>query len=232
MSSLLERKRRALIMGSGGWWLPPNFDPEDCVCAYQFKGAVDEATALSDLSGNGYTLTKQYQVPENAAWNNDSGFYLGGFGGTTWRVPHGLDNSSVNRDQIKSVIVRFKEGNVASIAYSIFYRDDTITMWFGHNPTICQTSDSITRTSDYQVIGHNIGWNRESHLSEFYKNGSSVANNFNYTNYDAKTYVMNLFGGSGAQGNIGGVTIVGGAFYKRWMTDAEMSYISDQLAAI
>ena len=223
---------RKIFPDNNAWWLASSMAASDCICAYRFKGAGSESKALSDLTGHGYTLTKQYQIPENTAWNNDTGFYLGGANGTAYRIPHGLDNSSVSKGQIKSVVVRYKDGsNVASIAYSIFWKGE-IAFWFGDRPTICQASNSVTPSSNYQTIGHNIGWNKNSNPSEIYKNGSAVAITSKSDNWDAKTYVQSLFGGSGYDQGVASVTIIGGAFYNRWLTAAEMATISSQLGAL
>ena len=254
MSSLLERKRRALIMGSGGWWLPPNFVPDDCICAYQFKGAGDESTALSDLTGHGYTLSKSYAVPGNTVWNNNTGFYLGGADGAHWRPAHALDNSSVPKTQIRSVVVKYQTagGLVQQIAYSIHHFDEGTlfsfnTGWYDGNEgrdysvNTHQRPNSIPHiSSDFIVAGHNLGWGhgggaaesfRIDQYSEIYLSGSKV--NINNTFSSSQTsWWGNLFGANGAPGNVGSLIVVGGAFYKRWLTASEMSYISDQIDAI
>ena len=257
MSSLLERKRRALIMGSGGWWLPPNFVPDDCICAYQFKGAGDEASALSDLTGHGYTLTKYYGVPENVVWNNDTGFYLGGAPGiATWRIAHALHNGSVPTNQIKSVIVKFQTagGLVEQIAYSIPHEGDEgltfafHTGWYDDNEGrdysifTHQASNSIpTISSNFRVVGHNLGWGhgggaaesyRVDQYSEIYLNGVRVQIDSKFNSDGRRSFEGVLFGATGAPGNVGSLVVVGGAFYKRWLTASEMSHIYDQINAI
>ena len=252
MSSLLERKRRALIMGSGGWWLPPNFVPDDCICAYQFKGAGDESTALSDLTGHGYTLSKSYAVPGNTVWNNNTGFYLGGADGAYWRPAHALHNGSVPKNQIKSIIVKFQTsgGLVEQIAYSIPHKgDDGLTFAFGagwyadgrdYVAWTHQTSNSIpTISSNFRVVGHNIGWGygapgvdyHVEQYSEIYLNGVRVQIDWNF-NSGTRNFEGVLFGATGASGNVGSLVVVGGAFYKRWLTASEMSHIYDQIEAI
>ena len=200
-------------------------------------------------------LTKHYDVPGNTVWNNNTGFYLGGATGvSTWRVPHALDNSSVPKTQIRSVVVKYQTagGLVQQIAYSIHHFDEGTlfsfnTGWYDGNEgkdysiNTHQRSNSIPLiSSDYRVVGHNLGWGHgggaaESftidQYSEIYLSGSKV--NINNTFSSSQTsWWRNLFGANGAPGNVGSLIVVGGAFYKRWLTAAEMMHVSDQLSAM
>ena len=80
-------------MGSGGWWLPPNFDPADCLAAYQFKGAGSESAALTDLTGHGYELTKN--DPQSLMdFDNSAGFV---WARNAWRTSRYLHNAELTK---------------------------------------------------------------------------------------------------------------------------------------
>lgn len=251
MSSYLEWKKRAIIMSSGGWWLPPNFDLSDCLAAYQFKGAGSEASALSDLTGNGKTLTKTGTV----TFDNNTGYT---FAAGNMAV-RSLNNTEVT--DIKSVIIRysFSGGVIAQMAYSVGYDNapfdsgDPDANNFGmvgitshwnvaeerFNPLILRTN-TLNKSG---VFGFNLAFGdidghtdiqTESVAGSAYYNGQKK----NLVNVIAghRSHVHPggvLFGNTdGAWGNLGAFTIQAGAFYKRNLTAAEMSYIYDQVSVL
>lgn len=109
MSSYLEWKKRALIMGSGGWWLPQNFDPENCIAAYQFKDAGSKSAALEDRTGHGYTLSESngsvlYDTSKNSlVWNGRNAGYSEVHDG--YLESTGLSQRS---KEIRSLVVRYE----------------------------------------------------------------------------------------------------------------------------
>ena len=69
MAGYLEWKRDAMI-GAVPWWNIGN--PDDCIAAYQFKGVSNETTALTDLTGHGYNLNKNF----DPQWDSTQGYFL------------------------------------------------------------------------------------------------------------------------------------------------------------
>lgn len=83
-------KKKAL---GGGWWEDPS-----CVGAYRFVGVSSEAEALQDMSGAGHHLT----AIGSPSWDTSSGYRLSILGKY-------LNNSDLNNEDIKTVIVRYED---------------------------------------------------------------------------------------------------------------------------
>lgn len=242
MSSYLERKKRFLIMGSGGWWCPPNFDPDDCLAAYQFKGAGNEADSLIDLTGHGYTLTKTGD--DLLIFNNDTGYTFNGRN----RPLRNLHNSSVTG--IKSVIVRYSDisGSIGQMAFSVQYHNFSSEGHEGayHGLIGAYVSDRIFNGNFVTlgvwpenaevwdrsaIFGHNIG--SGAIPSEYFLNKEKKTPLYSGGFSGYSTGREPLFGNNNTSwGNLGSFRIQAGAFYKRWLTAEEMSHIHDQVAAL
>lgn len=250
MSSYLEWKKRAIVMGSGGWWLPPNFDPDNCLAAYQFKGAGSELAALTDLTGHGYELTR---TGNNSAitFNNDVGFVWNGVSGA-----QNLHNTEIV-DKINSFVIRYKIDHLGQ-GYGICFRtgfavfgdehgDDVtaLSVWHNHWTTVHDESYRaavyLTRKSPswWQdlsgVVGYNIGKSSETDPGthgDLYLDGALVAESNRQTINSIYTGNEVLFGQDASGYNSGKYTMVAGAFYKKKLTADEMSYLYYQIAAI
>ena len=120
MSRYLEWKKRALLMASSVFWLPPGLPRDAVLGAYQFKGVGSEAVALSDLSGNGRDLTKIQTTLHDGVtyptWNTATGYYCrsgNNSDGTEEQPQIGgrkistLNNDALNRSDIKAAVVCF-----------------------------------------------------------------------------------------------------------------------------
>ena len=246
MSSYLEWKKRAIVMGSGGWWLPPNFDPADCLAAYQFKGAGSESAALTDLTGQGNTLTKTGAV----TFDNAIGYtFVEGL-----RPVRNLNNNSII-SSVKSVIIRYSDiaGGIGQMARGVIY--DNMDPQDGGGSSadcgICGNFEMAWESGDewahwgakipskpviYDlsgIFGYNIGWMNPidgENEGEIYFNGTvrQIQGRIGYTYRNGP-----LFGNNNSSyGNLGRFSIQAGAFYSRWLTASEMSYLYYQIAAI
>ena len=253
MSSYLEWKKRAIIMGSGGWWLPPNFDPADCLAAYQFKGAGSEAASLSDLTGHGYTLTKT--DPQNLMdFDTNEGWI---FARNAWKGARALDNDSIDKsiNGIKSFVMRFKKIILYNntYGYHLWYdTSDDPTGGVGGGFSSFEWSDyngwHVGSRHHYMkkyedrwpyewsgVVQFNIGiydWRTVDIPAEIYVDGKRIPDSELSKVSDVYEPNKTLFGHLSAAGNLSTGTMIAGAFYRRHLTEAEMSYIYDQIAAI
>lgn len=250
MSSYLEWKKRAIVMGSGGWWLPPNFDPDDCLAAYQFKGAGSESAALTDLTGHGYELTKN--DPDRLMdFDNSAGFVWARNG---WRSSRYLHNAVLTKDlhgfestEIQSYIIRYASlfiGAGYDFAYRLTFVNGHLSVYYPHNHEwqgewvqnavyMYRTTPSWTDANG--VIGYNMGLKTTTaeNSGDLYINGAliPVDNRTTETGLQERT-IIPLFGHDSAAGNVGPYTIVAGAFYKKKLKADEMSYLYYQIAAI
>ena len=83
------------------------------------------------------------------------------------------------------------------------------------------------------IFGYNIGWMNPrdgENEGEIYFNGTvrQIQGSISYAYRNGP-----LFGNNNSSwGNLGSFSIQAGAFYNRWLTEAEMLYIYDQLAAL
>lgn len=245
MSSYLEWKKRAIVMGSGGWWLPPNFDPDDCLAAYQFKGAGSESAALTDLTGHGKTLTR---TGDNSAitFKNNVGFVWNEVSGAQY-----LHNTEIVNN-INSFVIRYKidylgqgYGICFRTGFAVFDGVTALSVW--HNHWITWQDESyreavyLTRKSPswWQdlsgVVGYNIGWSSETNPGthgDLYLDGALVAESNRQTFNNHYTGNEVLFGQGFSGFNSGRYTMVAGAFYRRNLRADEMSYLYYQIAAI
>lgn len=249
MNSYLKRKKKALLMGSGGWWMPPNFNPDDCLAAYQFKGAADAATSLSDLTGHGYTLTKT--DPDNLMDFDPNEGWI--WARNAWRGTRALDNSAINKSEngIKSFLLRFKNMGGNSGHSSGFHLS-----FDGNSEYPKGWCIDIPEWNDFN------GWHVA--VRRFYKNTGwpgvwtgIIQCNFSFSNiYDQtkpEIYVdgvripdndlgsfgnatespnSTLFGHVGAAGNLTSQTMIAGAFYSRWLTETEIAHVYEQVASM
>ncbi len=241
MSSYLERKKRFLVMGSGGWWCPPNFNTDDCICAYQFKGAGSQSDAFQDMTGHGYTLTKD--DPNNQIdFDSNNGFV---WQRGTWRTARALHNTSVTG--IKSFVVRYSTPNdipPTAIAYGI--AGDQSNGYYAVQYPAVETGSSIstmrwlTRRSPAWnqrnfIVHYNIGSYRDGtdNVGELYIDGVKIEDS-NLRSYGGYIGIPAnyLFGHGTAGGNVTAFTIACGAFYSRKLTSAEISHIYEQAAGM
>lgn len=108
--SYLLEKKKALERGANRFYLADGITADNVLAAYQFKGVSSEQFALQDLSGHGYHLTKgsgkQGGNTYTPTWNIDTGFtFAAVYGGNCGY----LDNSSLNSQLIKAVVVRYAD---------------------------------------------------------------------------------------------------------------------------
>lgn len=116
----LRKKRDALLMASGLFWLPSGMSQANVISAYQFKGVSSESDALTDITGHGYNLTKSSQTYNgntySPTWSGSNGF-------TFAEVYQGLcgylDNSSLDNQDIKCAVIRFSNLTLDNRGYLI-----------------------------------------------------------------------------------------------------------------
>ena len=114
MSKYLEWKKRAFLMSSNIWWLPSGMSRDDVVAVYQFKGAANEATARTDITGKNYTLTnvqatKFHENPIVPTWSENSGFRLNAEAWGDTYAFSGLNNDALNAQSIQCAIIRYTD---------------------------------------------------------------------------------------------------------------------------
>ena len=111
MYQYLNWKKKAMLMAANTFWLPSGLSIENCIAAYQFKGASSETVARRDLTGNGYTMyvyteTDDAQSTGDHAptWSASSGFTFD----AVYRGRSGfLNNNDLNQQNIKAAVVRY-----------------------------------------------------------------------------------------------------------------------------
>ena len=116
----LRKKRDALLMASGQFWLPSGMSQANVLAAYIFKGVASESDALKDITGNGYNLTKSSQTYNgntySPTWSASNSF-------TFSEVYQGLcgylNNASLNTQDIKCMVVRFSDLSLDNRGYLI-----------------------------------------------------------------------------------------------------------------
>lgn len=265
MSSYLELKRRALMMGSGAWWCPNGFDASVCLAAYDFKTSVDQSDALRDITGHGYNLSID---GSNVTYNQGSGFYFGG----GWSNGHGkLNNSSLINQSVQSIIIRFSglSGNLNFLSRvnngfgvivnegtttgadpytitDIHYKECQYYTWWdeGSDATRSVFVHGPNNSRSAGIFGTNRAWGdpryygSSANIGEVYRDGvKETASTYGrWTNGPgAEGSWKAVFGGGYASGwNVpyGSFTIVAGAFFNRWLTEAEHLAIAESLAAL
>ena len=250
MNSYLKRKKKALLMGSGGWWMPPNFNPDECLAAYQFKGAADASTSLSDLTGHGYTLTKT--DPDNLMDFDPNEGWI--WARSAWRSSRALDNSSINKSEngIKSFLLRFKNmnGSGNSTGFHLLYdgSSEYPNGWCVQSPWYSDFHEWHLAVENYYKNPHwGGGWTGILHCNigldndqtgvhrrpEIYFNGVRVPDNSLGSFRNAiETPNSILFGHIGAAGNLSSQTMIAGAFYSRWLTETEIAHVYEQVASM
>ena len=109
MHEYLERKR-GWLTGAKRFFTPSGLSSEHILAAYQFKGMSSEAAALLDLSGRNFDLTKGSQTyngqSHTPSWSSASGFT---FDAVMYGRSGYLDNSSLNGQAIRCVVVRYTD---------------------------------------------------------------------------------------------------------------------------
>ncbi len=109
MHEYLERKR-GWLTGAKRFFTPSGLSSEHILAAYQFKGMSSEAAALLDLSGRNFDLTKGSQTyngqSHTPSWSSASGFT---FDAVMYGRSGYLDNSSLNSQAIRCVVVRYTD---------------------------------------------------------------------------------------------------------------------------
>lgn len=254
MSTLLNWKKKALLMGSAGWWLPSGMVESDCFAAFQFKGAASEADALIDKTGHGYNLAKS---SSDITWNKDTGFsWVNNLSGQST-----LNNSNLSNQTVKSAVIRYADagsnvwftavnGSRFNMCRNYFRYDYDGALWGllgGFNWWDEGSSrgrnclKGITAPNpDSGVFGYNQAWGdqRSSSVSnpgEYYIDGVKYAANQGNNGFDnAPDNCGGIFGGAAAGNgvNYSGFKIVAGVFYNRWLTAEEHAFVAGQLLAL
>ena len=96
----LEMKRDAMI-GATPWFLPQGISYDDCIAAYQFKGASSQNASYTDLTGHGHTLS----APNGVEWDKNTGVKFGNNQFLTNSVPDGASLRVLTN--IKSIVVYY-----------------------------------------------------------------------------------------------------------------------------
>lgn len=253
MSKYLEWKKKALLMGTGQWWLPSGMADTECYAAYHFIHAVNESDALRDLTNHGYNLTKSGDI----TWNKDTGFvwvnHLSG--------QHTLNNSNLSNQTVKSAVIRYADAgsNVWFTAVNgsrfnmcrNYYRYGNEGALWGLLGGFNWWDEGSTRgrnclngitapNPNSGVFGYNQAWGDQRYSSvsnpgECYVNGVRYAVNQGNNGFNnAPDNCGGVFGGAAAGNgvNYNGFKIIAGAFYSRWLTPEEHAFVAEQLLAL
>ena len=100
MAGYLEWKRDAMI-GATPWW-NPGIDLNNCIAAYQFKGASSQSVALQDLTGHGHTLV----APRGITWSASKGVTFGYNSGNQFLTVQSGDTLRTSA-QVKAIVVYY-----------------------------------------------------------------------------------------------------------------------------
>lgn len=95
---------KARLVYSSDWWLPSGLSASDCLAAYQFKGVASESAAKTDLTGHGYTLTKN-----GPSWSSAKGFWIDPNANYPYNIT--LYNNELCRKNIQTVVFRYANFN-------------------------------------------------------------------------------------------------------------------------
>ncbi len=94
---------KARLVYSSDWWLPIGVAASNCLAAYRFKGVASESAAKTDLTGHGYTLTKN-----GPSWSSSTGFWIDpSIGGGAYQYNVTLYNNVLCRQNIQTVVFRY-----------------------------------------------------------------------------------------------------------------------------
>ncbi len=91
---------------AGGWWLAGGIEPDDCIAAYQPKGAASYAASLDNLTGNATYDAAAGSAPD---WDSTNGWK---FNGTS----HYLTTGITMADNY-SLIIKITEYDYANSAF-------------------------------------------------------------------------------------------------------------------
>ena len=98
---------KARLVYSSDFWLPTGVAASNCLAAYRFKGAASESAALTDLTGHGYTLTKN-----GPSWSSSTGFWIDpSIGSGSYQYNVTLYNNTLCTKNIQTVIFRYGNFN-------------------------------------------------------------------------------------------------------------------------
>ena len=220
MSSYLEMKKKALLMSAGGWWIPNNFDPSNCICAFKFTGAANQAESLTSLTGN-YDLTIN-GTAGTYAWASNVGWKLGNGSLTNTDICAIAYHSNTN---VKAVIIRTNDGTNGPITFPNtslgLYRN-------GNNGPICSmvADGAVIRlwnsnNTNGSIIGRNL-----SQPTKVYIDGVARTCNDSSTIAMPLTY---LFPGNGASDINSGNVFIAGVFYSAELTQTQMIEVEDRM---
>lgn len=167
----LDWKKRAFLVGSGAWFLPSGLSSENCLAAYQFKGASSEANALMDLSEYGHNLTKgsqttsigsSYSVPGTftPTWSASSGFvFASAYGG----MQGYLNNSTLNQQNIRAIVVRYSGKAFGSDCYLVTAGGADGTAQLSATSTMYR----YTQTVEYTEYGERANYGGPGYVSAY-----------------------------------------------------------------
>jgi len=175
------------------WFLVTGLSIANVLAAYNFTGASSESSALEDLTGHGYNLTKYGQSHAGGTrypvWSAGNGFRFY----DTARGNQGyLDNSSLNTQAIRCVVVRYTgvnssygtwlvtaggdNGRCQVTAVTHLWMSDSVAKYNG--PGTVWYSGHWRSTSTYYanaVVGANVGTSNQIYINGAGKNSTDRA---------------------------------------------------------
>ena len=94
---------KARLCFSGDFWRADGISESNCLAAYRFKGSANATTALTDLTGHGYTMGNN-----GCGWSSADGF------GVSVSESKYLDNGSLRSAGIASIVIKIAGGWLAA----------------------------------------------------------------------------------------------------------------------
>lgn len=171
------------------WWLPTGIVSGNVIAAYQFKGAVDEATALLNVNNmSTYPLTKDSAI----TWNKNYGFYF----------PNGsyaLNNTNLNTLVPNFIAFRFSDKASGSRRY-LTNMNNNCAFSFGLPASGVENNQELSLlTSDVRRFGNQTMTNgvvmADINNKKVYVNGSNVSMTSSISK-DSENYFQRTIGGT------------------------------------
>jgi hypothetical protein len=168
-----ERYSGIFTLNANKWFLPTGILPSNVIAAYQFKGAVNEASALLNQNNpSAYMLSK---TGSTVTWNASTGFYIPA------TAQAGLNAAGIT--SFSDVVVRFSDNqNVKAHTGLIGSANGYLLMakWGGGNPLVYEKfptfySETVEHRTRYRIDSFYetmvLGWARNN--KRLYANGIS-----------------------------------------------------------
>ena len=198
------------------WWLPTGIVSSNVIAAYQFKGAVDEATALLNVNDmSTYPLTKDSGI----TWNKNNGFYF----------PSGnyaLNNTNLNTLVPNFIAFRFSDKASGGRRF-LTDMNNNCAFSFGIPASYVSNNQELSLlTSDVRRFGNQTMTNgvvmADINNKQVYVNGSNVSMTSSVVK-DSDNYLPRTIGGTNYTENSStSANFQAAVFYSTVLTAAQV----------